>query len=57
MKIKVLKATAASGVHLEKGKIYDVSDFDGEFLIDRGKAEISKQKPKKQQNLLNNGIY
>ena len=28
MKIKVLKATAASGVHLEKGKVYDVSNFE-----------------------------
>lgn len=42
MKIKVLKATAASGVHLEKGKTYDVSDYDGHFLIDRGKAIIAK---------------
>ncbi len=42
MKIKVLKAVAASGVHLEKGKTYDVSDYDGQFLIDRGKAIIAK---------------
>ena len=47
MKIKVLKATAASGVHLEKGKVYDLSEFDAKFLIDRGKAEIIKQKVKK----------
>ena len=47
MRIKVLKATAASGVHLVKGKIYNVSDFDGQFLINLGKAKISVQKPKK----------
>ena len=42
MKIKVLKAVAASGKHLEKGKTYDVSDYDGQFLIDRGKATEAK---------------
>ena len=42
MKIKVLKAVAASGVHLEKGKTYDVSDYDAQFLIDRGKAIVPK---------------
>lgn len=42
MKIKVLKAVAASGKHLEKGKTYDVSDYDAQFLIDRGKATEAK---------------
>ena len=42
MKIKVLKAVAASGKHLEKGKTYDVSEYDGQFLIDRGKAIVAK---------------
>ena len=42
MKIKVLKAVAVCGKHLEKGKTYDVSDYDGHFLIDRGKATEAK---------------
>jgi len=42
MKIKVLKAVAVSGKHLEKGKTYEVSDYDGQFLIDRGKATEAK---------------
>ena len=42
MKIKVLKAVAVSGKHLEKGKTYEVSDYDGQVLIDRGKATEAK---------------
>ena len=42
MKIKALKAVAASGKHLEKGKTYDVSEYDGQFIIDRGKAIVAK---------------
>ena len=42
MKIKVLKAVAVSGKHLEKGKTYEVTDYDGQFLIDRGKATEAK---------------
>ena len=42
MKINVLKAVAVSGKHLEKGKTYEVSDYDGQFLIDRGKATEAK---------------
>ena len=43
MKIKALKAVAASGKHLEKGKTYDLSEYDGQFLIDRGKAIVAKR--------------
>ena len=42
MKIKVLKAVAVTGKHLVKGKTYEVSDYDGQFLIDRGKATEAK---------------
>ena len=46
MKIKCLKDVCASGVGLEAGKTYDVSESDAELLITMGRAEVYIPKPK-----------
>ena len=46
MKIKCLKDVCASGVGLEAGKTYDVSESDAELLISMGSAELYITKPK-----------
>tara|TARA_Y100000816_G_scaffold241566_1_gene188394 strand:+ start:1393 stop:1557 length:165 start_codon:yes stop_codon:yes gene_type:complete len=46
MKIKCIKNVCASGVSLESGKTYDISNSDAELLISMGRAEIYKPKPK-----------
>lgn len=46
MKIKALRHTVASGVTLQAGKTYDVSDADGRYLVRLGKAEeVAEKKP------------
>lgn len=39
MKVKALRAVAASGVHIAAGSIADVSDNDARLLIQLGAAE------------------
>tara|TARA_R100000278_G_scaffold119927_1_gene101823 strand:- start:1315 stop:1479 length:165 start_codon:yes stop_codon:yes gene_type:complete len=46
MKIKCLKNVCASGVSLESGHTYDVSENDATLLISMGRAEIYKPKPR-----------
>jgi hypothetical protein len=53
MKILCIKSCMASGVALEVGKTYDVTNKDGDTLIKMGKAERAseqeapKPKPKR----------
>ena len=53
MKIKCTRTVMASGVALEAGKTYDVTNKDGDILIKMGKAvrateeEAPKPKPKR----------
>ena len=46
MKIKCLKNVCASGISLEAGQTYDVSETDAELLISMGRAEVYIPKPK-----------
>jgi len=46
MKIKCLKNVCASGISLEAGQTYDVSETDAELLISMGRVEVYTPKPK-----------
>jgi hypothetical protein len=46
MKIKCIKNVCASGVSLEAGKTYDISNSDAELLITMGRVVIYTPKPK-----------
>ena len=54
MKIKCLKNVCASGVSLESGKTYDVSENYATLLITIGRAEVYKPKPKTKKTTLKN---
>tara|TARA_R100001443_G_scaffold83535_1_gene90324 strand:- start:234 stop:419 length:186 start_codon:yes stop_codon:yes gene_type:complete len=60
MKVKCLKNVCASGVALESGKTYDISDKDAQILLTLGSVEKFSEKSNKQKKktkpVLENGI-
>jgi len=51
VKIKILRTTICGGKRVEKGKVVNASDKDGNYLIGIGKAESAeKQKDDKKSD-------
>ncbi len=52
MKVKCLKNVCASGISLETGQTYDVSETDAQLLISMGRAEVYTPKPKVKKTVI-----